>query len=304
MAYKQTKWKTVYDELKKRIIDGTYPQGSEFQTNKEIGEEFNLHTVSVQTAVSELIREGLVIPSANRATRRTVRRIPTISKRKGGFSDEIDSSEKPRKELVELNIIDNPAELPEEVAKEMKAPILFYHHNQFKGDILVANSQSYIPSETFPLRELERRLKVEERMEVKQTIIVNGHGGNVLLGNIAQEMNVDKPRILVLPNRKHWDKAYEKAGLSTNLSEDMHAGEGETSLLMYLYENGIVRSDKLTDVASTDRSLFQVLGMKPFSETGSIGFATRANKEKGKLLLHHLVDQMEMTAKQFINLEK
>lgn len=141
-----------------------------------------------------------------------------------------------------------------------------------------------------------------ERMGVKKTIIVNGHGGNMLLGNIAQEMNVDKPRVLVVPNRKHWDQAYEKSGLSTNLSEDMHAGEGETSLLLYLYENGVVRSDKLTDVASTDRSLFNVLGMKPFSETGSIGFATRASAVKGKLILHHLVEQIDLTVTQFVKL--
>jgi creatinine amidohydrolase len=141
-----------------------------------------------------------------------------------------------------------------------------------------------------------------ERMGVKKTIIINGHGGNMLLGNIAQEMNIDKPRILVVPNRKHWDKAYEKSGLSTSLSNDMHAGEGETSLLMYLYKNDIVKLDKLVDSPSTNRTLFNVLGMKAYSKTGAIGFPSRASADKGKLLFEHLVSEIEKNVKGFIEL--
>lgn len=160
MAYKETKWRAVYDQLKQRIIDGIYPQGSEFPTNKEIGEEFNLHTVTVQTAVSELIREGLVVPSKNRATRRTVRTKPIRSLRKGGFFQDSASTGKAEKELLELKIIENQDELPQEVQKVMQAPVLFYNHNQIVDGTVVANSISYIPN-LFNLDELHSRLSVE-----------------------------------------------------------------------------------------------------------------------------------------------
>lgn len=160
MAYKQNKWRDVYQTLKERILDGTYPAGSPFLTNKEIGAEFDLHTVSVQSAVNELIREGLVVPSPNRATRRTVRTVPIRSMRKGGFFKDSEKTGKAHKELVELKIIKDQDELPEAVQKEMKVPVLYYHHNQFVNDTLVANSRSFIPH-LFPLDELNRRLSVE-----------------------------------------------------------------------------------------------------------------------------------------------
>jgi GntR family transcriptional regulator len=160
MAYKQNKWRNVYQTLKDRILDGTYPPGSPFLTNKEIGSEFDLHTVSVQSAVNELIREGLVVPSPNRATRRTVRTKPIRSLRKGGFFQDSSSTGKAEKELLELKIIEDQKELPEEVAKVMQAPVLYYNHNQIVDGTIVANSISYIPN-LFNLGELERRLKVE-----------------------------------------------------------------------------------------------------------------------------------------------
>jgi creatinine amidohydrolase len=141
-----------------------------------------------------------------------------------------------------------------------------------------------------------------ERSGVRKVVIVNGHGGNMLLGNIAQEINVDGPRILLTPSRRHWDQAYEIAGISTTISRDMHAGEGETSLLLYLLEEGIVRLDKFMDVDSPLRDLLTVVGMKPYTKTGAIGFPTRANAKKGKALLHALTDEIYITVKKFLNL--
>lgn len=74
MAYKKNKWRTIYSVLKQRIEEGTYPAGSEFPTNKDIGHEFNAYNHTVNTAVSKLIQEGLVNSSNKRATRRTVRK--------------------------------------------------------------------------------------------------------------------------------------------------------------------------------------------------------------------------------------
>jgi creatinine amidohydrolase len=139
-----------------------------------------------------------------------------------------------------------------------------------------------------------------ERMGVSKIVIINGHGGNYLLGNIAQEINVEKPRLLVAPNRKHWEKAYEQAGISTTPSRDMHAGEGETSILMYLLDEGIVKLDQRVDVDSPERDLLTAYGMKPYTKTGAIGFPTRANAEKGKVLLRALSDQISITVKKFL----
>ncbi|MBD1371887.1 creatininase family protein [Hazenella sp. IB182357] len=141
-----------------------------------------------------------------------------------------------------------------------------------------------------------------ERMGITKCVIVNGHGGNMLFGNIAQEMNVNSPKLLITPSRKHWDRAYEKANLSTTISRDMHAGEGEASILLSLLQEGTIKTDHYQDVDSPRRDLFQVLGIKPYSKTGAIGFPTRASAEKGKALLHALTDEIKLTVEDFLKL--
>jgi creatinine amidohydrolase len=42
--------------------------------------------------------------------------------------------------------------------------------------------------------------------------------------------------------------------------------------------------------------------MKAYSETGAIGFPTRASTDKGKLLFEHLVNEIEKTVTEFIEL--
>lgn len=138
-----------------------------------------------------------------------------------------------------------------------------------------------------------------ERMGAKKIVIINGHGGNYLLGNLAQEMNVDAPRILVAPSRSHWERAYERAGISSTVSRDMHAGEGETSILMHLLAEG-VKQDQFIDVDTPKRDLLTVHGMKPYTETGAIGFPSRASKEKGEKLLNSLSDEIAKTVKEFL----
>jgi GntR family transcriptional regulator len=188
-AYKQNKWKNAYEVLKKRILDGTYPPGSEFPTNKTIGEEFDLHSVSVQSAVNELIREGLVNPPSNRTSRRTVRTQPRRSPRKGGFTTDSKGT-KAHKELIEVKLIENPDELPEDVAKVMQVPVLFYHHNQYLEGTLVANSQSYIPGSLFPLDELTKRLN-QKGARLYRTLEALGHKPTIveeaLISKIADE---------------------------------------------------------------------------------------------------------------------
>lgn len=170
----------------------------------------------------------------------------------------------------------------------------FEHHN-FPGSISLRSTTIILV--------IEDVVKSLERMGIQKCIIINGHGGNYLLGNVAQEMNVDRHRLMIAPNRHHWENAYKKAGVSSTISEDMHAGEGETSILLHLIkEKNVVREDMYLDVESLKRDLLTVVGMKPYTNTGTIGFPTRATAEKGELLLHHLANQIKLTVEEFVNL--
>jgi len=67
---------------------------------------------------------------------------------------------------------------------------------------------------------------------VHRLVLVNGHGGNYVLANIAQEASVHGPRIAVFPLAAGWQRARADAGIQTSNHEDMHAGELETSILL------------------------------------------------------------------------
>jgi creatinine amidohydrolase len=135
-----------------------------------------------------------------------------------------------------------------------------------------------------------------KRSGISNIVIINGHGGNHLLRNIVQELNADDPQTVwgPFPNRRHWEEAYRVAGISETISRDMHAGEGETSLMMYLRPEA-VKEDRRSDFDAPDRPFLETVGMKPYTESGAVGFPTRATAEKGRLLLQSLTDQIAST---------
>ncbi len=139
-----------------------------------------------------------------------------------------------------------------------------------------------------------------EYQGIRRCVIVNGHGGNHLLRNIVQELNIPKPKLLLVPSQKHWNAAYQDAGLSHTTSQDMHAGEGETSLLLYLTSEGTVREEHIRDVDSPGRPLLETLGMKAYTSTGTIGFPAKASQEKGKKLFHALMESISGTVEEFL----
>lgn len=132
-------------------------------------------------------------------------------------------------------------------------------------------------------------------------VIVSGHQGNYFLRNLAQEYNAGgRNQVLVVPLEHHWQKAYRIAGLSSVPGADMHAGEAETSILMYLFPNA-VRPD-VADVDSPERPLFEVLGMHAYTATGTIGFPSQASPQKGAALLKALITAASTTIKQFLHI--
>ena len=102
------------------------------------------------------------------------------------------------------------------------------------------------------------------RNEIGLTVLVNGHGGNYVLGNIAQEANVDEPRVLVGPTRKHWNIARRNGEIETRDEHDMHAGEIETSLLLHVWRSA-VRVDLIADTPGDEPRVTTFYGVKHYN---------------------------------------
>jgi creatinine amidohydrolase len=123
---------------------------------------------------------------------------------------------------------------------------------------------------------------------VDTLVVVNGHGGNYVLGNVVQESTAAGARMALFPAAEDWEAAREQAGIQTSLLTDMHAGEIETSILLHRHPELVRPGYETSDFEADDRRQLLTLGMSAYTKSGVIGRPSRASAEKGKELLASL----------------
>ncbi|WP_189219960.1 MULTISPECIES: creatininase family protein [Streptomyces] len=128
------------------------------------------------------------------------------------------------------------------------------------------------------------------RSGVEALVVVNGHGGNYVLGNVVQESAAEGHRVALFPAAEDWDAARERAGVETSLLSDMHAGEMETSILLHCHPDMVRPGHEATDLLADDRRHLLSLGMSAYTASGVVGRPSLATAAKGKELLAGLVE--------------
>jgi len=120
-------------------------------------------------------------------------------------------------------------------------------------------------------------------------VIVNAHGGNYVLSNSVQEANArGEIRVGLFPSREDWAEAREAAGIVSTNHEDMHAGELETSILLATHPRHVRDGWQTADHGAPDRRHLATLGVRAYTQSGVIGYPSRASAEKGRLVLNYL----------------
>jgi creatinine amidohydrolase len=133
------------------------------------------------------------------------------------------------------------------------------------------------------------------RSGIEQLVIVNGHGGNYVLRNIVQEASVEGPYVSLFPTSADWEAARQAAAMTTNDHEDMHAGELETSILLYSTPELVRRDYDRADWRADQRPYLLSLGMAGYTKSGVIGKPSKGAPKKGKLAIESLVDSFAET---------
>ncbi|MFC8569224.1 creatininase family protein [Streptomyces sp. NPDC057245] len=128
------------------------------------------------------------------------------------------------------------------------------------------------------------------RSGVEALVVVNGHGGNYVLGNVVQEAAARGERMALFPAAEDWEAARQRAGVLTSLLTDMHAGEIETSILLHAHPESVRPGYETADFVADDRRHLLSLGMSAYTDSGVIGRPSLASAEKGKELLASLAD--------------
>ncbi|MEV5410277.1 creatininase family protein [Thermopolyspora sp. NPDC052614] len=127
------------------------------------------------------------------------------------------------------------------------------------------------------------------RSGVTRLVVVNGHGGNYVLGNVVQEAAAEGRRMALFPGPADWAAALAAAGVETSAWDDMHAGELETSILLHAHPHMVRPGYETGDHLSGDRRHLLTLGMAEYTESGIIGRPSLASARKGQDMLDSLV---------------
>jgi creatinine amidohydrolase len=127
------------------------------------------------------------------------------------------------------------------------------------------------------------------RNGVRKLVLVNGHGGNYVLGNVVQEASARGERMALFPTELDWLAARAAGGVETGPDTDMHAGELETSLLLHAHPSLVPADFAAHDERADNRDRFLTLGLGAYTKSGVIGHPSLATAAKGDGALTHLV---------------
>lgn len=124
------------------------------------------------------------------------------------------------------------------------------------------------------------------RAGVPKLVLVNGHGGNYVLGNVVQESFGD---MALFPGVEEWEDARRVAGIETSGDRDMHGGELETSILLHAHPELVREGYEAADHLADDRRHLLTTGMAAYTGLGVIGRPSLASPGKGRDALGSLV---------------
>ncbi|MEX0427731.1 creatininase family protein [Nocardioides sp. DS6] len=155
-----------------------------------------------------------------------------------------------------------------------------HEHSDFAGTVSISAATLYQV-----IRDVQASL---EQRGITKLVLVNGHGGNYVLGNVAQEANVGRRRMAVFPHRDDWERARKVGGLVTDNHEDMHGGELETSIVLAVAPEQVRTGFDDADHIASERTHLYAVGMAGYTQSGLIGRPSLATAEKGELVLADL----------------
>ncbi|GLZ37614.1 creatininase family protein [Actinokineospora sp. NBRC 105648] len=139
------------------------------------------------------------------------------------------------------------------------------------------------------------------RSDISRLVLVNGHGGNYVLSNIAQEANVSGRSVALFPGKSDIAAARDAAGMVTTADEDMHGGEWETSILLYTHPELVRDTYRDADHDAPDRPHLHLTGMGGYTKSGIIGRPSLATAEKGYRALDSLTESFSTLLDAFMD---
>ncbi len=126
------------------------------------------------------------------------------------------------------------------------------------------------------VRDLARSLQAQG---IRVLVVINGHGGNFILGPTIEQLNRELQRLhVVMPPEWLAGPPGEKPVFGT---PEVHAGEGETSWMLY-HTPHLVRAERVDGPIAVGREFLDYTTMDRLNPEGTWGFPTRADAARGE----------------------
>jgi creatinine amidohydrolase len=197
-----------------------------------------------------------------------------------------------------LNALESRTDVPGEL---LRLPTLHYgnshEHLDYAGTLsLTCGTLAQI---------VENVLECMRCHDFRRLVIVNSHGGNTALFEAyAQEW--EQRFSIGVYTVNFWASDFfadAQALVQTPLSNDIHAGELETSLMMYLYPQLVLKTHiaPANDVAANLSEYHPGWITRQLSPgNGTLGNASLATQAKGEQLFQFLCDQLACALRQIV----
>ncbi|MBI3943945.1 MAG: creatininase family protein [Chloroflexi bacterium] len=124
----------------------------------------------------------------------------------------------------------------------------------------------------------------------RRIIILNMHGGNIVLKVAVRESNFGPSQNRVMLVNPWLLAGKELSGVIQSLPVELHAGELETSLMLHLYSD-LVNGQGPDHVPDAPPDYFDYLPIRHVSPEGVWGKPSLATAEKGKQALEIMVEK-------------
>ncbi len=132
---------------------------------------------------------------------------------------------------------------------------------------------------------------------IYKLLVLNGHGGNFILESAIQAIHNQFPDLLVAMPPDVWPAVDEQGPIFEASGDDIHAGEIETSLQLYL-NHGLVKSDRADFVPPVGREFLDYVTMDRISPEGVWGTPSKGAADKGTRLFTAQVQAITAFARQ------
>lgn len=134
---------------------------------------------------------------------------------------------------------------------------------------------------------VEDIVKAVYQWGVHKLIIINCHGGNFILFDVIDNLNIKYQNFCVMLTLE-LPQVYRRIFSKNSFMTDVHAGEVETSLMLAINEQLVNKERAASNVPTVGREFLDYVTMDKISLNGVWGKAKLASKSKGEEFLKEL----------------